>query len=80
MDIEGNQQMDMDNDDDEHEAENDGAEATDEHETSDSTASGCGRRSRRRSHTIMPPLVLDNEDGKTVIRPTGDGRVFIYEV
>jgi hypothetical protein len=62
MDIEGHQQGD---DDGEHETENDGAEATDGHETSDSTASGSGRRSRRRSHAIMPPLVLDSEDVKT---------------
>jgi hypothetical protein len=73
MDIEGNQQMNMDNDDDEHETENDGAVVTDGHETGDSTMSGSGRRSRRRSHDVMPPLVLDSEDGKTVIRPTGDG-------
>jgi hypothetical protein len=36
--------------------------------------------SRRKSHAIMPPLVPDSEDGKIVIKPTGDGRVFIYEV
>jgi hypothetical protein len=64
--------MDMDNDDVEHEIENDGAETTDRHETSDGTTSGSGHRSRRRSHIVMPPLVLDSEDGKTVI-PTGDG-------
>jgi hypothetical protein len=52
--------MDKDNDDD-------------EHETCDGTASGSGRRSRRRSHIIMPPLVPDSEDGKAVIRPTSDG-------
>jgi hypothetical protein len=44
-----------------------------EHETGDGTASGSGRRSRRRSHIVMPPLVPDSEDGKVVIRPTGDG-------
>jgi hypothetical protein len=81
MDIEGNQQMDMDNNDDgEHENETDGAEMIDGHETGDSTMSGSGRTSRRKSHTIMPPLVLDSEDGKIVIIPIGDGRVFIYEV
>jgi hypothetical protein len=73
MDIQGNQQMDMDNDDDEHETENDGVEAIDGHEIGDSTLSGSGHRSRRRSHVVMPPLVLDSEDGNTVIRPTGDG-------
>jgi hypothetical protein len=73
MDIEGNQQMDMDNDNGEHETETNRAEATDGHETSDSIASGSGRRSRRRSHAIMPPLVLDSEDEKTMIRPIGDG-------
>jgi hypothetical protein len=65
--------MDMDNDDVEHETENDGAETTDGHETGDRIASGSGHRSRRRSHIVMPPLVPDSEDGKTVIRPTGDG-------
>jgi hypothetical protein len=70
---EGNRQMDMDNDDDEHETENNIAEVTDGHKTNDSTALGSGHRSRRRSHTIMPPVVLDSEDGKTVVRPTGDG-------
>jgi hypothetical protein len=73
MDIEGNQQMDMDNDDNKHAIENGGAEVTDEHETGDSTASGSGHRSRRRSHAAMPPLVSDSGDGKTVIRPTSDG-------
>jgi hypothetical protein len=73
MDIEGNQHMDMDNnDDDEHENETDGAEMIDGHETGDSTASGSGRMSRRKSHTIMPPLVPDSEDGKIVIIPIGD--------
>jgi hypothetical protein len=57
MVIEGNQQMDMDNDNGEHETENDGAKTTNGHETSDGTASGSRRRSRRRSHAIMPPLV-----------------------
>jgi hypothetical protein len=65
--------MNTDNDDVEHETENDGAETTDGHETGDGIASGSGHRSRRRSHVIMPPLVSDSEDGKTVIRPTGDG-------
>jgi hypothetical protein len=73
MDIEGHQQMDMDNDDDEHETENDGAEVIDGHETGDSIASGSERRSRRRSHTVMPPLVPDSDDGKTTIRSTSDG-------
>jgi hypothetical protein len=73
MDIEGNQQMDMDNDDDEHETENDGAEVTDRHEIGDGTTSGSRCRSRRRSHAIKPLVVLDSEDGKTVIRPTSDG-------
>jgi hypothetical protein len=72
LDIEGNQQMDMDNNDGEHETEIDRVEATDGHETGNSTTSGSGRRSRRRSNTVMPPLVLDSEDGKTVIRSTGD--------
>jgi hypothetical protein len=73
MDIEGYQQMDMDNDnnDDEHEIETDVAKATDGHETCDST--GSERRYRRRSHTVMPPLVPDSDDGKTVIKPTSDG-------
>jgi hypothetical protein len=73
MAIEGNQQMGMDNDDGEHEAENDRVEATDEHETGDSTVSGCGHKSRRRSHAIMPPRVPNSEDAKTVIRPISDG-------
>jgi hypothetical protein len=72
MDIEGNQEIDMDNDDGEHETKNDGAEVTDGHETGDGTILGYGRRSRRRSHAVMPPLVPDSEDGKTMIRPTGD--------
>jgi hypothetical protein len=72
MDIEGNQEIDMDNDDSKHKTENDGAEVTDRHETSDEIASGSRRRSRR-SHAVMPPLVPDSDDGKTVIRPTGDG-------
>jgi hypothetical protein len=73
MDIEGNQQMDMDNDDGEQETETDGAGMTDIHETADGTAPSSGRRSRRRSHAVMPPLVSDSEDGKAVIRPTSDG-------
>jgi hypothetical protein len=73
MDIEGNQQMDMDNNNGEHETENNGAEVTYGHETGDSTMSSSGHRSRRRSHAVMPPLVLDSEDGKTVIKPTGEG-------
>jgi hypothetical protein len=72
MDIEGNQHMDMDNNDGEHEAETNGAEMTDGHETGDSTVSGSGRRSRRKTHTVMPPLVLDSTDGKIVIKPIGD--------
>jgi hypothetical protein len=63
--------MDNDNDDGEHETETDGAEVTDGHETGDLTASGSWCNSRRRSHTVMPPLVLDSKDGKTVIKPTG---------
>jgi hypothetical protein len=63
----------MDNDDGEHETKNNKAEVTDRHETGDETGSGFGHRSRRRSHAVMPPLVPDSEDGKTVIRPTGDG-------
>jgi hypothetical protein len=70
MDIEG---IDMDNNDGEHETETDGAEATDGHETGDSIALDSGRRSRRRSHNVMPPLVPDSEDGKTVTKPTSDG-------
>jgi hypothetical protein len=75
MDIEGNQQMDMDNNDNDgqHETETDGVEMTDGHETGDSIASGSRRRSRWKSHVVMPPLVLDSEDGKIVIKPTGDG-------
>jgi hypothetical protein len=75
MDIEGNQQMDMDNNDNdsEHETETEGAEMTDGHETTDSIASGSGRRSRRKSHVIMPPLVLDSVDEKIVIKATSDG-------
>jgi hypothetical protein len=75
MDIEENQQMDMDNNDNdsEHETETDGAEMTDGHETDDSTTSGSGRKSRRKSHIVMPPLVPDSEDRKIVIKPTGDG-------
>jgi hypothetical protein len=46
----------------------------DGHETGDGTTSGFGCMSRRRrSHVVMCPLVPDSEDGKTVIRPTGDG-------
>jgi hypothetical protein len=56
--------------DDEHET--DDVEMTDEHETGDSTASGTRCKARRKSHVIMPPLVLDSEDGKIVIKPTGD--------
>jgi hypothetical protein len=73
LDIEGNQQMDMDNDDCEYEAENNGAETTDEHEIHDGITLGSGCRSRGRSHAVKPPLVPDSEDGKTVIRPIGDG-------
>jgi hypothetical protein len=75
MGIEGNQQMDMDNNDNdgEHETETDGAEMADGHETSDSTTSDSGHMSRRKSHTVMPPLVLDSEDEKIVIKPTSDG-------
>jgi hypothetical protein len=72
MDIEGNQHIDMDNNDGEHEAETNGAEMTDGHETGDSIVLGSGRRSRRKTHTVMPPLVLDSEDGKIVIKPIGD--------
>jgi hypothetical protein len=63
----------MDNGDDDHETKNDRAEVTDGHETGDSTASGFGRRCRRRSHAVMPPLDPDSEDGKTVIRSTVNG-------
>jgi hypothetical protein len=63
--------MDNDNDDGEHETKTDEAEATDGHKIGDSI--GSGRRYRRRSHAVMPPMVLDSEDGKTVIRSTGDG-------
>jgi hypothetical protein len=74
MDIEGNQQMDMDDDDDEdeHKTETNGAETTDGHETGDSTVLDSGRRSRRKSHVVMPPLVPYSEDGKIVIKPTDD--------
>jgi hypothetical protein len=72
IDIEGNQHMGMHNDDGKHETENNGAEATDGHKTGDSTTLGSRRRSRRRSHTIMPPLVPDSVDEKTVIKPTSD--------
>jgi hypothetical protein len=58
----------------------DGAEATDGHETGELTASGSGRKSGRRSHVVMPSLTPDREGGKTVIKPTGDGSVFICEV
>jgi hypothetical protein len=61
--------MDRD-DDDEHET--DGAEMTDGHKTSDSTTLGSKRRARRKNHAVMPPLGLDSEDGKIVIKPTGD--------
>ncbi len=80
MDIEGNQHMDMDNNNNnnnnnngEHETETDGVEMTDGHETGDSIASRSRRRFRRKSHDVMPPLVLNSEDGKIVIKPTGDG-------
>jgi hypothetical protein len=63
--------MDNDNEDGEHEAETDGAKVTDRHKTGES--SGSGHRYRRRSHVVMPPLVSDSEDGKTVIKLTGDG-------
>jgi hypothetical protein len=69
MDIEGNQQMDMDNNDNDIEHKNE----TDEHETGDSTASGSRCRSMRKSHAVMPPLVLDSDDEKIVIKPTSDG-------
>jgi hypothetical protein len=67
--------MDMDDDDDdsEHETETDRAKMIDVPETGDLIVSGSGRRSRRKSHAIMPPLVSDSEDGKIVIKPTGDG-------
>jgi hypothetical protein len=29
--------------------------------------------SRRKSHAVMPPLVMDSKDGKIVIKPTDDG-------
>jgi hypothetical protein len=80
MDIKGNQQMDMDNDDDKHETKTDGAEMNDTHKTGDSTVSGSRHSARRKSHAVMPPLVSHSEDRKTVIKPIGDMRVFIYEV
>jgi hypothetical protein len=69
MDMEGNQKMDMD-DNDEHKI--DDVETTDRHETGDSIASGSGHGARRKSHVIMPPLAPNTEDGKIVIKPTGD--------
>jgi hypothetical protein len=63
--------MDMD-DNDEHEAETDRAKMTDRHETGDSTTLGSGRRARRKSHVVMPPLDADSDDGKTEIKPTSD--------
>jgi hypothetical protein len=72
MDIKGNQQMDLDNCG-EHETKTDGVEATDRHETGDSTTSGFRCRYRRRSHAVMPPLVPDSEDGTNVIKPIDDG-------
>jgi hypothetical protein len=69
--------MDMNNNDNdnnnEHKTETDGVKMTDRHETGDSTVSSSGRRSRRKNHAVMPPLVLDSEVGKIVIKPTGDG-------
>jgi hypothetical protein len=65
--------MDMDNDDSEHETENDEVEVTGGHETGDSTSPGSGRRSRKRNHTVMLPLVPDSVDGKSVIKPSDDG-------
>jgi hypothetical protein len=67
--------MDMDNNDndDKHETKTDGAEMTDRHETGDLMASGSRRRSRRKNHVVMPPLVPDSEDGKIVIKPISDG-------
>jgi hypothetical protein len=59
--------MDMDDDD-----ETDGAEMTDRHETGDSTTLESGRRARRKSHAVVPLLVLDSEDRKIVIKPTSD--------
>jgi hypothetical protein len=73
MDIEESQEIDMDNDDREHETENDRAEATDRHKTGDGTPSCSGHGSRRRSHAVLLQLVLDSDDEKTVIIPTGDG-------
>jgi hypothetical protein len=61
--------MDMDGDD---KHETDDAEMTDGQETGDLIASGSGRRVRQKSHAIMPPLVPDSEDVKTVIKPIGD--------
>jgi hypothetical protein len=60
----------MDMDDDVQENETSGAETIEGHETSDSIVLGSGRRSRRKSHTVMPRLVLDSKDGKIVIKPT----------
>jgi hypothetical protein len=61
--------MDMDNND---EHKTDDTEMTDGHETGDSIASGSGHRARKKSHVVMPPLILDSEDGKIVIKPTSD--------
>jgi hypothetical protein len=72
MDIEESQEIDMDNDDREHETENDTTKVTDRHETGDGTPSCSGRGSIRRSHVVMPQLVLDSDDEKTVVIPTGD--------
>jgi hypothetical protein len=69
MDMEGNQWMDM-GDDGEHET--DDMEMTGGHETGDLTASGSGHKATRKSHIIMPPLVLDSEDAEIVVEPTGD--------
>jgi hypothetical protein len=75
MDIEENQQMDMDNNNNgEHETETDGAEQrrlTDTRlVTRQCQALGMGLGGRA---TVMPTLILDSEDGKIVIKPTGDG-------
>jgi hypothetical protein len=77
MDIERNQWMVTD--DDKHETKTHGAEAIDGHKIDESIALGSWCRFRKRSHAVMPPLVPDSEE-ETMIRPTSDGWIFIYEV
>jgi hypothetical protein len=61
--------MDMDGDD---EHETDDTKITNGHKTCDLTVSGSGHRARKKSHTVMPPLVPDSKDGMIMIKPTGD--------